>query len=71
MSDRETMLAALEGMSSRARRSSLDAKLPEGKRGGLTIIVVAPKGDESDEVEPTDPALDALEDAGETEDDEM
>lgn len=69
MSDRETMLAALEGMSSRARRSSLDAKLPEDKRGGLTIIVVAPKGDE--EAEPTDPALDALEDAGETEDDEM
>lgn len=70
MSDRETMLAALEGMSSRARRSSLDAKLPEGKRGGLTIIVVAPKG-EPEEAEPTDPALDALEDAGETEDDEM
>lgn len=43
------MLAALEGMSSRASRSRLDGKLPEGKRGGLTIIVVSPK-DEPEEM---------------------
>lgn len=68
MSDRETMLAALEGLSSRARRSPLDAKLPEGKRGGITIIVVAPKGEE--EQEPESPELDALEDAAEGETDD-
>lgn len=34
------MLAALTGMASRGRRSALDDKLPEGKRGGLTIIVM-------------------------------
>lgn len=65
------MLAALEGLSGRARRSSLDSKLPEGKRGGLTIIVVAPKGDEEGEDEPADPMLDAAEDAAEETDEPM
>lgn len=40
------MIAALEGLSTRGRRSALDDKLPEGKRGGLTIIIAAPKGEE-------------------------
>jgi len=37
--DRRAMLAALSGLASRGRRSALDDKLPEDKRGGLTIII--------------------------------
>lgn len=77
MSDsKRAMLAALSGLASRGRRSGIDSKLPEEKRGGLTIIVVG--GDEStpesaeqeiEEVPEEAPALE-LEDEDE-DDDEM
>lgn len=46
------MLAALTGMASRGRRSALDDKLPEGKRGGLTIIVMGGGEPEAADEEP-------------------
>lgn len=78
MSDesKRAMLAALTGMASRGRRSALDDKLPEGKRGGLTIIVM---GGEAPEVQPEPPAeelvseeeIPALEFEDDDEDDDM
>ncbi len=60
--DRRAMLAALSGLASRGRRSSLDDKLPEDKRGGLTIII----GGSPVEVEPEEgEAEEAPEDAAE------
>lgn len=55
--DRRAMLAALSGLASRGRRSALDDKLPEDKRGGLTIIIgggpveVEPEEGEAEEAE--------------------
>lgn len=64
MSDKRALLAALDGMASKARRSSLGDRLPPEKRGGLTIIVVGGEQEES-------PAEEIAE-MGETEtDDEM
>jgi hypothetical protein len=54
------MLAALTGMASRGRRSALDDKLPEGKRGGLTIIVMG-GGEPEVETPDEEPMLDAEE----------
>lgn len=60
--DRRAMLAALSGLASRGRRSALDDKLPEDKRGGLTIII----GGGPVEVEPEEgEAEEALEDEAE------
>lgn len=60
--DRRAMLAALAGLASRGRRSALDDKLPEDKRGGLTIII----GGGPVEVEPAEgEAEKALEDEAE------
>jgi hypothetical protein len=70
------MLAALTGMASRGRRSALDDKLPEGKRGGLTIIVMGggePKVETPDE-EPMpelEEEIPALEFDDDEDDDEM
>jgi hypothetical protein len=70
------MLAALTGMASRGRRSALDDKLPEGKRGGLTIIVMGggePEVEAADE-EPApelEEEIPALEFDDDEDDDEM
>lgn len=77
MSDesKRAMLAALTGMASRGRRSALDDKLPEGKRGGLTIIVMGGEAPEvqasaPEELEPEE-EIPALEFEDDDEDDDM
>lgn len=78
MSDgsKRAMLAALTGMASRGRRSALDDKLPEGKRGGLTIIVMGggePEVEAADEEPMPEPEeeVPVLEFEDDEDDDEM
>jgi hypothetical protein len=72
---KRAMLAALTGMASRGKRSALDDRLPEGKRGGLTIIVMG--GGETPEVQSAPEELEpeeeipALEFEDDDEDDDM